>query len=110
MAVFKRGAQYWMDVKVRNQRYREPLDTTDSREAKKLERERMPQIEARGPVPTGSSKVYAALDVAAALGAYARERRVRGQKWRQPSTSVNSPACLAEAGSQIRQLYFPRQG
>jgi hypothetical protein len=47
MAVVKRGKQYWMDVKVRNQRYREPLDTTDWREAKKLERERIQQIEAR---------------------------------------------------------------
>jgi hypothetical protein len=80
MAVFKRGKQYWMDVKVRSQRYREPLDTTDWREAKKLERERIQQLEARGPVPTGSSKAYAALDVASALEAYARERRAQASR------------------------------
>jgi len=56
MALWKRGKQYWMDVIIRGQRYREPLDTTDWREAKQLERDRVRQIETRGPVPTGSSK------------------------------------------------------
>ena len=77
MALWKRGKQYWMDVIIRGQRYREPLDTSDWREAKQLERERVQQIESRGPVPTGNSKAYAALDVASAIEAYARERRAQ---------------------------------
>src|SRR3954470_13512867 len=77
MALWKRGTQYWMDVIIRGQRYREPLDTSDRREAKQLERDRVQQIESRGPVPTGNSKAYAALDVASAIAAYARERRAQ---------------------------------
>ena len=77
MALWKRGEQYWMDVIIRGHRYREPLDTTDWREATRVERQRVQEIESRGPVPTGNSKAYAALDIASALEAYARERRAQ---------------------------------
>jgi len=77
MALWKRGKQYWMDVIIRGHRYREPLDTTDWREARRIERERVQEIESRGPVPTGNSKAYAALDVASAIDAYAQERRAQ---------------------------------
>jgi hypothetical protein len=70
-----------MDVIIRGQRYREPLETSDRREAKQLERDRVQQIESRGPVPTGNSKAYAALDVASAIAAYARERRAQVSRW-----------------------------
>jgi len=37
-----------MDIIIRGQRYREPLDTSDWREAKRMERERVQEIESRG--------------------------------------------------------------
>ena len=37
MTLWKRGRQYWMDSVVGGQRYREPLHTTDWREAKERE-------------------------------------------------------------------------
>jgi len=103
MALWKRGKQYWMDVIIRGQRYREPLDTTDWREANQLERDRVQQIETRGPVPTGSSKAYAALDVASAIEAYARERRAQVSCFRTSvSRKAMDSACFADSTDRRR--------
>jgi hypothetical protein len=63
MALWKRGKQYWLDAVVHGHRYREPLGTSDWREAKRLERERLEQLEGRATVPTANSRTYAAMDM-----------------------------------------------
>src|SRR5262245_60652420 len=75
MALWKRGNQYWLDTVVHGHRYREPLGTTDWREAKRLERERVEQLQGRATVPTATSQTYATMDVATAIASYAEERR-----------------------------------
>lgn len=80
MALRKRGRQYWIDVVVRGVRYREPLQSTDWREATRLARERVEQLERRAKVPTANSRAYAALPVVAAITAYAAERRAQVSK------------------------------
>ncbi|HEY3044453.1 MAG TPA: hypothetical protein VGJ39_10530 [Vicinamibacterales bacterium] len=80
MALWKRGTQYWLDAVVHGHRYREPLGTTDWREAKRLERERLDQLESRATVPTASSRTYAAMDVSTAIKTYAEERRAQVSK------------------------------
>ena len=65
---------------VHGHRYREPLGTSDWREAKRLERERLEQLEGRSTVPTANSRTYAAMDVATAVGTYAEERRAQVSK------------------------------
>jgi integrase len=80
MALWKRGKQYWLDAVVHGHRYREPLGTSDWREAKRLERERLEQLEGRSSVPTANSRTYAAMDVATAIKTYAEERRAQVSK------------------------------
>jgi integrase len=80
MALWKRGASYWLDVVVHGHRYREPLGTTDWREAKRLERERVEQLESKATVPTAKSLTYAAMDVSTAIKTYAEERRAQVSK------------------------------
>ena len=77
MGLWKRGDWYWLDVVVHGHRYREPLGTTDWREARRLERERVEQLQSRASVPSGTSLAYAAMDVATAIAAYADERRAQ---------------------------------
>jgi integrase len=80
MGLWKRGKQYWLDAIVHGHRYREPLGTTDWREAKRLERERIDQLETRASIPTAKSQTYAAMDVETALRTYAAERRAQVSK------------------------------
>ncbi len=80
MGLWKRGKSYWLDIVVHGHRYREPLGTTDWRKAKQLERERVEQLETRASVPTAKSVTYAAMDVGAAVTAYAEERRAQVSK------------------------------
>src|SRR5882672_9819657 len=80
MALWKRGKQYWLDVVVHGHRFRESLDTTDWREAKRLERERVDQLERRATVPTPHSRVYAAMPIQVAIETYAQERRAQVSK------------------------------
>ncbi len=53
MSLWKRGKQYWMDVVVNGQRYRESLRTTDWRQAQQLQKERIAQLAKRAPDPAG---------------------------------------------------------
>ena len=80
MGLWKRGHQYWLDAVVHGHRYREPLGTTDWREAKRLERQRIEQLEGRATVPTAKSLTYAAMDVSSAIATYAVERRAQVSK------------------------------
>ena len=56
MSLWKRGKQYRLDAIVHGHRYREPLGTTDWREAKRLERQRIEQLRVapRCPPPIAS--------------------------------------------------------
>ena len=80
MALWKRGKQFWLDAIVHGHRYREPLGTTDWREATRLERQRIEQLEGRATVPTARSLTYSAMDVSSAITAYAEERRAQVSK------------------------------
>jgi hypothetical protein len=77
MTLWKRGRQYWMDSVVRGQRYREPLHTTDWREAKEREKERLTELSRRPGDPAQRGRSYGAHDVAKAVEAYAKERRAQ---------------------------------
>jgi integrase len=77
MGLWKRGDWYWLDAWVHGHRFREPLGTTDWREAKRLERERVEQIRTKASVPSAASLTYAVMDVSTAITAYAEERRAQ---------------------------------
>lgn len=88
MALRKRSDWYWLDAFVHGHRYREPLGTKDWREARRLERERLEQLQARASVPSAKSLTYAAMDVPTAIATYAEERRAQVSKrmaayWRE---------------------------
>src|ERR1700753_2669660 len=43
MALWKRGGKYWTDFSIDGDRFRLPLGTTDEREAKRLEKDKIKQ-------------------------------------------------------------------
>jgi integrase len=75
MSLWKRGRQYWMDVTVNGQRFREPLGTTDWREARQRERTRIAELGRRPPDPANRGRTFGSLDVKSAVAAYAKERK-----------------------------------
>ncbi len=77
MSLWKRGQQYWLDVVVHGQRYREPLHTTDWREAKALEKERLVELSRRPADTAQRGRAFGVLDVDAAIQAYASARRAQ---------------------------------
>jgi integrase len=77
MAIWKRGTQYWIDVVVNGERYREPLGTTDWRQAKDLEKKRIAELQKRPPDPTKRARTFSALPIAAAIDQYAGDRRAQ---------------------------------
>ena len=77
MTLWKRGRQYWMDTVVDGQRYREPLRTTDWREAKEREKERLAELARRPADPARRGRSYGALEVTKAIEAYSKERRAQ---------------------------------
>ena len=105
MALWKRGNQYWIDTVVHGHRYREPLGTTDWREAKRRERQRIEQLEGRATVPTAKSLTYAQMDVGTAITAYAEERRAQVSK-RMAAYWLENIRPLAEffKDTKLRQL------
>lgn len=77
MALWKRGKQYWLDVVVHAERHREPLDTTDWRQARELEKKRVAELQKRPPDPTKRAHKFSTLTVAAAIDEYAADRRAQ---------------------------------
>jgi integrase len=75
MGLWKRGKQYWLDAVVHGERYREPLGTTDWRQARDLEKKRIAELQQRPPDPAKRARKYCALDVKTAMDLYAEERR-----------------------------------
>src|SRR3989442_1665680 len=105
MALWKRGKQYWLDAVIHGHRYREPLGTSDWREAKRLERERLEQLEGRATVPTANSRTYAAMDVATAIKTYAEERRAQVSKRMAAYWLENAkPLATFFKGIKLRQI------
>src|SRR5438105_1714270 len=105
MGLWKRGSQYWLDAVVHGHRYREPLGTTDWREAKRLERQRIEQLEGKATVPTAKSLTYAAMDVSTAVKTYAEERRAQVSK-RMAAYWLENMRPLAEflKDTKLRQI------
>ena len=75
MGLWKRGKQYWLDAVVHGERYREPLGTTDWRQAKDLEKKRLAELQKRPPDPTKRAHRFSALPIEAAIDEYATDRR-----------------------------------
>ena len=75
MGLWKRGKQYWLDVVVHGERHREPLGTTDWRQARELEKKKIAELQNRPTDPTKSARRFSALSVPAAIDQYADERR-----------------------------------
>jgi hypothetical protein len=75
MSLWKRGKQYWLDVVVHGERHREPLGTTDWRQASDLEKKRIAELQKRPPDPTKRARTLSTLSVSAAITVYADERR-----------------------------------
>ena len=77
MSLYKRGKTWHTIVVVNGIYYRESLGTTDKREAKTLEHERIEQLKKRAPDPQKRSKSYGSMTIEAAIKAYALERRAQ---------------------------------
>jgi integrase len=77
MALYKRHKTWNMDVVINGCRYRESLSTKDWREAQRLERDRIAQLNDRSPDPAKRGKSYGSMTVPAAIDAYATERRAQ---------------------------------
>ncbi|MCA1603274.1 MAG: tyrosine-type recombinase/integrase, partial [Acidobacteria bacterium] len=66
---------FWMDLRVNDCRYREPLGTTDRGEAHELMLKRIEQLKTKAPDPTKRSKSYGVMDIKTAVESYSKERR-----------------------------------
>lgn len=108
MGLWKGGNQYWLDAVVHGHRYR------DWREAKRLERQRIEQLEGKATVPTAKSLTYAAMDVSTAIQTYAAERRAQMSKrmtayWLENPYRPRSSACFASSPRHTASLMDERR-
>ncbi|HZE69934.1 MAG TPA: hypothetical protein VE135_10480 [Pyrinomonadaceae bacterium] len=78
MSLYKRRKTWHVDAVVNGIRYRQSLGTTDWREARRLEPERIEQLKKRAPDLQKRGKSYCSMTVAAAIEAYSAERRAPG--------------------------------
>jgi len=76
--LYKRAKTWHIDVVINGIRYRQSLQTTDWREARNLERERIKLLEKRTPDPHKRGKSYGSMTIEAALAVYIAERRGSG--------------------------------
>jgi hypothetical protein len=94
MANYKRNGIYHLDAVVNGVRYRESLKTTDWREANRLERERIAQLEKRAPDPNKRAKTYGSMSIETAIEAYILDRRAQVSKrmlsyWREQARPLS---------------------
>ena len=73
MSLYKRDKTWWTDFSVNGQRYRESLDTTDWREAQRLEKEKISEAQQGKLVP--SSQQFSRLAFSEAADRYLDDRR-----------------------------------
>jgi len=74
MSLYKRKKTYWTDFSVNGQRFRESLDTTDWREAQRLEKEKISEAQQGKLVP--SSQQFARLAFSEAADRYLESRKL----------------------------------
>ena len=77
MGLWKRGKQYWLDAVVNGERHREPLGTTDWRQAKDLEKKRIAELQKRPPDPTKRAQKFSSLPIDIAIEQYSEDRRAQ---------------------------------
>jgi hypothetical protein len=77
MSLWKRGRQYWIDVVVNGQRYREPLGTVDVRAAKAREKARIVELTSRPLDPAKRRQAFSSLSITDAIKNYAEDRRAQ---------------------------------
>jgi integrase len=77
MGLWKRGQQYWIDVVVNGQRYREPLGVSDVREARRLEKDRIVEFSKRRADPAKRRQLFGSLTITEAIAAYVQDRRAQ---------------------------------
>jgi integrase len=73
----KKNGSFWMDLRVNDCRYREPLGTRDRNEAGELMQKRIEQLKTKAPDPAKRSKSYGSMDVKTAIETYSKERRAQ---------------------------------
>lgn len=73
----KKNGAFWMDLRVNDCRYREPLGTTDRGEAHELMLKRIEHLKTKAPDPAKRSKSFGSMDVSTAIDAYILERKVQ---------------------------------
>ena len=71
----KKTGAFWMDLRVNDCRYREPLGTSDRSEAHELMLKRIEQLKTKAPDPTKRSKSFGSMDIPTAIEAYILERK-----------------------------------
>jgi len=71
----KKNGVFWMDLRVNDCRYREPLGTRDRGEAHEIMLKRIEHLSKKAPDPQKRSKSYGTRDIRTAIDAYCKERR-----------------------------------
>jgi integrase len=74
MSIYKRDKTWWTDFSVNGQRFRESLDTTDWREAQRLEKEKISEAQQGKLLP--SSQQFSRLAFSEAADRYLESRKV----------------------------------
>jgi len=103
MSLYKRKKTWWTDFSVHGQRYRETLDTSDWREAQRLEKELIAQASQGKLAP--SSQQFARLAFSEAADRYLEQRRVEvSERTRQTEADRMKPLRKFFAGMRLSQV------
>ena len=93
MSLYKRKKTWWTDFSVNGQRFRESLDTTDWREAQRLEKEKISEAQQGKLAP--SSQQFARLAFSEAADRYLESRKLelsaRSLKKRETAPRSTAP-------------------
>ncbi|MBA3515411.1 MAG: tyrosine-type recombinase/integrase [Pyrinomonadaceae bacterium] len=73
----KKTGAFWMDLRVNDCRYREPLGTTDRSEAHELMLKRIDHLKTKAPDPAKRGKSYGSMNVETGTKAYVQQRRAQ---------------------------------
>jgi integrase len=90
----KKTGAFWMDLRVNDCRYREPLGTSDRSEAHELMLRRIEQLKTKAPDPTKRSKSFGSMDIPTAIEAYILQRKAQVSPrmvdyWRESAGSLS---------------------
>src|SRR5262245_57360968 len=77
MAVIKRGRKYWLDARIKGVRHREPLDTTDWREALSLEKAKVAELTNRPVDLNRRRQMFGSMTIPEAITNYCADRRAQ---------------------------------